>query len=390
MKSKPRKFLHFAHDLLFKNVHSRQLIYNTCWEDPRIDRELMEIDSTSKIVVITSAGCNTLDYLLDSPAEIHAIDINPRQNALLELKMAFYKAGHYEDFWKFFGLGYHKNFKKVYEHIKPGISQTHIPYWTKNISYFSPGGPKKSFYYRGTAGTAAWIFNNYILDTKKETRNKIYALFEADNINDQKKIYDEIESKLWNFLMSWFVKQPLVMAMLGVPRPQIKLILDGHPEGLLGYVKDKMRQVFTEIPILDNYFWRVYLHGSYSEKCHPNYLDKKNFSFYNEKNNVIKTHSSTITAFLQKNPANYSHYVLLDHQDWMAHHSPEALEEEWKLIISNSRPGTKILFRSAGFNADFVPSNILNYLEFHDERSKMLHRKDRVGTYGSLHFAEVK
>jgi len=35
---------------------------------------------------LTSAGCNVLEYLLDSPAEIHAVDVNPRQNALLHLQ----------------------------------------------------------------------------------------------------------------------------------------------------------------------------------------------------------------------------------------------------------------------------------------------------------------
>ena len=38
--------------------------------------------------MLTSAGCNALDYLLDGPAEIHAVDVNFRQNALLELKAA--------------------------------------------------------------------------------------------------------------------------------------------------------------------------------------------------------------------------------------------------------------------------------------------------------------
>jgi S-adenosylmethionine-diacylglycerol 3-amino-3-carboxypropyl transferase len=58
-----------AHDLLFKTIHQRYLIYNMCWEDPRIDRQLLGLDQHSKVVVLTSAGCNALDYLLDAPAE---------------------------------------------------------------------------------------------------------------------------------------------------------------------------------------------------------------------------------------------------------------------------------------------------------------------------------
>ena len=83
-----QKFLKATHDLIFHHVHGGQLIYNACWEDPRIDRALMRLDGDSRVVMITSAGCNALDYLLDGPAEIHAVDVNYRQNALLELKRA--------------------------------------------------------------------------------------------------------------------------------------------------------------------------------------------------------------------------------------------------------------------------------------------------------------
>ena len=38
--------------------------------------------------MITSAGCNALDYLLDEPRQVHAVDVNPKQNALLELKLS--------------------------------------------------------------------------------------------------------------------------------------------------------------------------------------------------------------------------------------------------------------------------------------------------------------
>lgn len=72
---------------------------------PRIDRQLPEIDADSDVAVIASAGCNVLDYLLDDPRSISAADVNPRQNALLELKLAMIRRGRYEDFFAAFGRG---------------------------------------------------------------------------------------------------------------------------------------------------------------------------------------------------------------------------------------------------------------------------------------------
>ena len=54
-----------AHDLVFRHVHNSNLIYNTAWEDPRLDRQLMKLNRGSRVVMITSAGCNALDYLLN-------------------------------------------------------------------------------------------------------------------------------------------------------------------------------------------------------------------------------------------------------------------------------------------------------------------------------------
>jgi hypothetical protein len=65
------------------------------------------------------------------------------------------------------------------------------------------------------------------------------------------------------------------------------------------------------------------------------------------------THNATVSDFLHTHPGEYSHFVLLDHQDWLAWHQPQALAEEWRLILANSRPGSRILLRSAGNDLGF-------------------------------------
>ena len=76
----------YAHDLCFKGMHGNRLIYNACWEDPRLDRQMLRLNQKSRLLMITSAGCNALDYLLDNPEAIHTVDLNFRQNSVLALK----------------------------------------------------------------------------------------------------------------------------------------------------------------------------------------------------------------------------------------------------------------------------------------------------------------
>ncbi len=388
VSSLKRKVIHGTHDLFFKTVHSRWLIYNASWEDPRIDRQLLELDHDSKVVMLTSAGCNALDYLLDSPAEIHSVDVNPRQNALLKLKLALIKRGNFDDLFDMFGQGSHATFREVYDSVKQYLTEEDQAFWDKKIVYFDQDSKKQSFYYYGTSGLLAWLITRY-LSRNRQLRDELLSLFDAENLQEQKDIYARIEPMIWGKFMSWLVRQPFIMTLAGVPRPQIRLINEQYPGGIGGYISDKLRHVFTEILAQDNYFWRVYLTGSYTANCCPNYLKRENFTHLGEYADKLHVHNNTVTNFLRENPGKYSHFVLLDHQDWLAQHDSAALEEEWQLILENSQPGSKILMRSAATEIDFLPEMAKRSLRFFPEVTQMLHSTDRVGTYGSLHFAEI-
>ena len=382
------KLIHRTHDLFFKTVHNRSLIYNASWEDPRIDRQLLELNSESRVVVLTSAGCNVLDYLLDSPAEINAIDVNPRQNALLKLKLALIKRGEFDDLFAMFGKGSHSEFRDIYADVKQYLTDEDCEFWDKKIDYFDQNSKKKSFYYYSTSGLLAWIITAY-LRRNRQLRTELFNIFDAKDLEQQKEIYARIEPLLWGRFMTWLVRQPSVLTLAGVPRPQIHLINSQYPGGVGGFISDKLRHVFTEILAHDNYFWHVYITGSYSSHCCPNYLKAENFDTLRRKVDHVKTHNNTVTAYLRENPGKYSHFILLDHQDWLAQHDPEALAEEWQMILENSQAGSKILMRSAATEINFIPDFVKQSLRFFPEQTQSLHVTDRVGTYGSLHFAEV-
>ncbi len=377
-------------DWIFKKVHTSNLVYNTCWEDPRCDRELLQFDADSEIVMITSAGCNALDYLMDRPKAVHCIDMNPRQNALLQLKLAAINETNHEELFQLFGYGLHKDIKKLYlSSLRPALPDFAREYWDQNLNFFNGKGPRKTFYYYGTSGTFAWLANKY-LRSQKELFQNIKKLFASENMEEQRSWYYKIEESLMNKIVEWLLNRHITMCLLGVPRSQQELFVEKYDRGALGFIQECLRNVFTQLPIQDNYFWRVYFNGSYTKGCCPNYLKAENFALYQEETHKIKTHNNTISGFLKDNPGQYSHFILLDHQDWLASNDVPALEEEWRLILKNSRPGTRILLRSAASEVDFFPDFVLDALEFEKELTAKTHKEDRVGTYASVYMGIVK
>jgi len=374
---------------LFKTVVTNNLVYNTSWEDPRIDRKLLDLDSNSKVVMLTSAGDNTLDYLLDKPQIIHSVDSNPAQNALLELKMALFKHGNQTLLWEFFGDGKKPGANMIYnQQIRSWLPPFAQRYWDKNISYFTPNSLLPSFYYRGTSGKFALMIRNRIM--RKGLYPQMLELLNADTLEEQSYHFEEIEPKLWSSFQKWLIRQPATMAMLGVPSTQRRMIEDHYRGGLLHFVRSSLKQVFTKLPLKNNYFWRVYITGSYTLGCSPNYLREEHFDKLHKHIDKINTHTSTLLKFLKNNPGKYSHFVLLDHQDWMADKKPVTLAKEWKEILKNAVSGSRILFRSAGATLDFLPDFVFDHVTFIPEKTKNLHQYDRVGTYESTHLGIVQ
>lgn len=373
----------------FDSVVTNRLVYNTCWEDPRIDRALLDIDSGSKIVMLTSAGCNALDYLLDRPSAIHCVDANPAQNALMELKLALFRNDDYQLLWNMFGDGREDLASLLYKNkLAKHISVPSKRFWNRNINYFSKTPLESSFYFRGTSGKIAHMIHNRI--KHKGVYNKALKLLNAQTLEEQAYYFAEIENQLWSAFYKWLIKRNTTMAMLGVPASQRGMIDEQHRDGLFGYIQEALNHVFTQLPISDNYFWRVYLTGSYTPECCPQYLKQEHFELLKNSINNIRLHTTYLTDFLEKNPGSYSHFVLLDHQDWLANTHPLKLEKEWREILKNARPGAKILFRSAGVNRNFLPSFTQDHIRFLDAETGPLHLKDRVGTYGSTFLAEVQ
>ncbi len=377
-------------DRLFTKIHMSNLVYNTCWEDPRVDRQLLDFSPDSKVVMITSAGCNALDYSLDKPSAIHCVDMNYRQNALLELKKATIRHGDYKHHFKMFGKGTNDSAGALYaKHLRKQLSKEAQSYWDQKVTdFFHPKGNQKTFYFKGTSGSFAWLFKQYF-NSNKDLRKLVTALINSQTPEEQREVYDRLEPKLMSKLLIWVMNRHVTMAMLGVPRAQRDLIVQKYPQGMAGYLKDNLRHVFTELPIHDNYFWRLYIMGKYAKKSCPEYLKADHYETLQDTIDRINVHTTSFSGFLQQKPDAYTHYVLLDHQDWLAHYNPVALEEEWKLILENSKPGTKILMRSAATEINFFPEFVKERVRFDIEKGKHYHQMDRVGTYGSTYIGEV-
>jgi len=386
---------------IFKLCHSNHLVYNTCWEDPRLDRVALELGPGDRLLMITSAGCNALDYALDQPERIDTVDMNPRQNALLDLKIATIRHLDYEDFFQLFGRGRTSDWEGIYSRVRADLPQASQKYWDKYGKFFLGAGRRPSFYFRGSAGLFAWSIGGYI-NRYAKIRDDINRLLDAQSLDEQREIYHaKIKPAFWGPWIKWFLRRDATLSLLGVPRAQRKQLERYYPGGIAKFIEDRLDTVFSELPLHDNYFWRVYLTGEYTPECCPNYLKPE--SFAQLKSGLVervRTHTTTILDHLDASQQKYSHFVLLDHMDWMAEHMASVLATQWQAIVDRSEPDARILWRSAAVICEFVdPIEVTvggqrrrlgQLLEYNRELADQLHAEDRVNTYGSFSIASLQ
>src|SRR5690606_9807357 len=65
-----------------------RLMFTQSWEDPACDLRALCPKSGDVLFAITSGADNVLEFLLSDPAFVLAVDLNPTQNYLFELKAA--------------------------------------------------------------------------------------------------------------------------------------------------------------------------------------------------------------------------------------------------------------------------------------------------------------
>ena len=362
----------------------RKIIYNVAWEDPRIDGEVLALGEGETILMLTTGGCNVLDRLLDGVAHIVSADLNPCQNALLELKLAAARALTHEQFFQLFAHSNRRLFDALYKpQLRPLLSESAAAFWDHNASFFDDA------MYAGASGGLArilcwlvWIFG---------LQPVVRGFHTCRTIEEQCALLDANEKKFSRMVRCFDMLLPVFCPFAGVPASQLRLVTgaDGDaPAENTSVVRVFLDRVFRKTHIArDNYFYHAYLFGKYSRTCCPRYLRPEYF----EQLKAAATRVSVKTMLLHEAANEYpdgyfSSMILLDHMDWL---SQEQIQAEWAVFCRKLNPDNgRVLWRSFAYEQRWPVLKFLNYNPaVVDEAETTM--PDRVGMYNSCHLATV-
>lgn len=363
-------------------------IYNQIWEDPTLDREALQLQSDSQILTIASGGCNVLNYLVDEPARIVALDLNPYHLSLSRLKIAAMQ--HLPDhaaFYDFFGFANKPINPERYQHyIKAHVSKELDEFWMgrsllgqRRINMF------RDDLYRHTRFGYFMRFLHWIA---RRTNYAPEKLLQAKTLDEQREIFEQHIAPFFdNRLVKWLGKLPMSVFSLGIPPQQYKAMKEQG--NLIGQYRERVERLACQFPIQNNYFaWQGFSHSYDHEQREaiPDYLQAEHYTLIRQQLDKVETQLGSMIEYLEAQPAgSFDRFVFLDAQDWM---TDDVLQQLWEQVARVAKPGSRIIFRTAADESPLeqaLPPALLAGFDYDPQQSRAFFEKDRSAIYGGFH-----
>jgi S-adenosylmethionine-diacylglycerol 3-amino-3-carboxypropyl transferase len=373
-------------------------VYNQIWEDPRVDLQALDIDGSSRILTISSGGCNALNYLVHTPESVTAVDLNRHHIFLLNLKIAALKGlGSYDDFFAFFGHGRSKRARDLYkEKISPHLDGETRHFWetgtflsSDRISFFEKAG----LYEHSRNGYFLRFFHRFA----RFFGCKPAEILKASTPDEQERLYKKhIDRFFDNFIVKILGKMPITMFGLGIPPQQYDELKQDLRSGtnVIEVYRERVKRLACDHPIGENYFaWQAFArkYDTDNRVAIPEYLKAENFETLKKNAPWIRTKIGSVTDEIKNSPQGaFNRFVFLDAQDWM---DEATITDLWTAIAANAERGSRIIFRTAGGSSPVeskLPPELRDRFIYEEDLSRELFKQDRASIYGGFHLYILK
>lgn len=251
---------------LTKRVDFNIIRYANCWEDADILLAGLLPAPGSKVLSIGSAGDNSFSFLVTDPELVVAMDINPVQLFLIELKKVCIRNLEWEETLAFLGFLPSESRAQCFHSLKSQLSSAARAYWESNLAMITGGiihqGKFERYFQLFSGRILPWIHSRRVVD----------ALFESKTADEQLHFYqNKWNTWRWRLLFRIFFSK-YVMGKYGRD-PEFQKQVQGS---VSKFIFEKAAAHLASAAAQDNYILRYTLTGSFDGLL-PHYLQKAHY-----------------------------------------------------------------------------------------------------------------
>ncbi len=341
------------------------LLFGSVHEDPELELEALAPSFGDRIAIVSSGGCTALSLLACGARDVTAIDCNPTQNHLVELKHAAIAALGTRRTTAFLGLAPSnaEARRDAYLRIRGGLTTAAAAYWDARLNTVARGVQWSGRAERLMRAVTA------VLRTLVHGDRRISRLLACTTLAEQRALWE----REWNTRrLRW-----LYRALLG--RRSLSRGIDpaccDHVRGgrFDRFFLERLAHTLTTLPVSENYFLHAALTGRYPKAAAPPYLDPRRKPAIGHSCRLALV-DGTFTDFLRTQPdRSLSGFALSNIAEWL---DPGAVDRLFTEVARTARDGAVVVFRNfVGWTE--IPPALRHVVREERARGAILMRGDR-------------
>ena len=308
-------------------------MFTQSWEDPACDLAALRPQPGETVLAIASGCDNVFGFLLTDPAQIIAVDLNPAQMYLLELKRAAFRRLTHAEMLTLLGLRAGADRGQLFLKLREDLSPAALQFWDKRQKWFdlgllTRGGFER--YYALLRGLLRVVIG----------RSRLERLFTL-RLAEQRDFYTQSWDTLpWRAL----VRIACSKYVLG-KRLDPSWFAHADVSSFGKHFTRLAEHVVAELPARSNYFLAQLLLGRYlDEDTVPDYLRAQNFEVIRQRLDRITTVTADIRAAAEAlAPQSVDCFALSN----VFEYSPrELFERTREALVRAARPAARFALRN--------------------------------------------
>ena len=311
------------------------LLFGRSWEDPAIDARALAIQPHHTILTVTSGACNTFTMLLEDPAKILAVDINPTQSHLFELKAEAIRQLLPDQLHAFLGLASSLQRQQTYARLAPALSPAARDFWNSKPLLIRDG-----IINAGNFDSFIRYFARAV--RLMQGRRRINQLFACTSLEQQRTFFaEQWNTPQWRLLFRLLINKRTLNKRMNVDYFKFD---DGSTSFADSFLL-RAKRVICELPIQSNYFLPLFFLGRYLNAFMiPDYLLPANLPTIKARLDRIENITAPAQHFLAAQPAASIHGFALSNICELM--SPEETARLFESVAHAAAPNARIIFRN--------------------------------------------
>ncbi|MBM4037766.1 MAG: DUF3419 family protein [Planctomycetes bacterium] len=308
--------------------------YSSCNEDSRSELRALQIGPADRVLCITGSGARPIDLLVQRPASIVSLDLNPCQNFLLELKMAAIQRLEYEEFLGFLGVRPCPKRCSLYRAVREALSEDARVFWDGHSAMI-----EKGVIYEGRWERHFRKLARLVAAVRSRARDR---LFRAADLAEQAKAWRESwDGILWRALLRCTSSRLAWRFILRDP-------------GFYRYVPQKfsisqyLRERFAigaeRVLFRQSAFATLLFCGKYdASSALPLHLQERHYQTLREALPCVQTVTESLLGYLSR--AGSQRFDAYSLSDFASYTSPEEHADTWRELLATASDGARICER---------------------------------------------